>query len=224
MHFKFRTLVSSSSSSRRLSYDRSTDTFKQISLDNALWCLPFELPTPSFSLMVILQLFTSSPSSSLHLSLSFNSLFQKTVPTQDVTNPVSPPLLYCMYGIPLPLNTIQHIISRAIGPADFHPSPATHFQNFLCISDLLSEVSKFQRHKAALQMQHFTSFLPKYNSNLLVKRAFLFWKAAFCMAILDLISRVQIPSYVILLPPTVEILHIPHLLLIYHKLYRGQLP
>jgi hypothetical protein len=45
----------------------------------------------------------------------------------------------------------------------------TTFQNFPGISDLLSEVSKFQLHIVMLQMQHFTSSFFKSKSNLLTK-------------------------------------------------------
>jgi hypothetical protein len=46
-----------------------------------------------------------------------------------------------------------------------------------------------------LQMQHFTSFFLRCKSNLRVQTAFLL-NAAFAMAILDLISRVDIASFV----------------------------
>ena len=52
-------------------------------------------------LKAIQWLLTSSPSSYLHfypsLYLSFNNVFQKAVPTQDMTNPVSLPSFYCMW-------------------------------------------------------------------------------------------------------------------------------
>ena len=37
-------------------------------------------------------------------------------------------------------------ISHTIGPTDLHPSPANTFQNFIYISDLLSEASNFEHH------------------------------------------------------------------------------
>ena len=49
-------------------------------------------------------------------------------------------------------------------------------------------------------MQHFTCFFPKFKSNLLVKRVFILLNAAFTMTILDLISRLQLASFVIMLP------------------------
>jgi hypothetical protein len=47
-------------------------------------------------------------------------------------------------------------------------------------------------------MQHFTSFFSKFQSNLPVKTAFFMLKAAFAMAILDLISHLQL-TYVVCL-------------------------
>ena len=49
-------------------------------------------------------------------------------------------------------------------------------------------------------MQHFTSFFYKFNSSLLTKGDFFFLlNAGFAMAILDLISRVHLASFVIML-------------------------
>jgi hypothetical protein len=47
-------------------------------------------------------------------------------------------------------------------------------------------------------MQHFTSFFLKFNSSLLVKGDFLL-NAGLAMAILDLIARVHLASFVIML-------------------------
>ena len=67
--------------------------------------------------------------SSLYFSLY--DVFQKSVPTQDVTNPVSLPSFYCMQDIPLLLDPVQYfIIFHTIGPADLNPSPAPHFKTF----------------------------------------------------------------------------------------------
>ena len=54
-------------------------------------------------------------------------------------------------------------------------------------------------NKAMLQMQHLTSLFLKFKSNLLVKRVVLL-DAAFAMEILDLISRVHLASFVLMLP------------------------
>ena len=45
-------------------------------------------------------------------------------------------------------------------------------------------------------MYHFISFFLKFKSNLLVKRVFFLLNVAFATAILDLISRVHLPSFV----------------------------
>ena len=49
-------------------------------------------------------------------------------------------------------------------------------------------------------MEHFISFFLKFKSNLLVKRVFFLLNAAFAMAILDLISRVHLQSFINKLP------------------------
>jgi hypothetical protein len=46
-------------------------------------------------------------------------------------------------------------------------------------------------------MQHFTSFFLKFNSSSLVKGVLFLLNAGFAMAILDLISRVHLASFVI---------------------------
>ena len=43
---------------------------------------------------------------------------------------------------------------------------------------------------------HFISFFLKFKSNLLAKRVFFLLNAAFAMTILDVISRVHLPSFV----------------------------
>ena len=59
----------------------------------------FRLPV-SYNFLNVIYLLTSFSSSSRHFdhpfSLSFRNVTQKAVPTQDVTNPVSFPSLYCM--------------------------------------------------------------------------------------------------------------------------------
>jgi hypothetical protein len=49
-------------------------------------------------------------------------------------------------------------------------------------------------------MLHFTSVFLKFEPNLLVKTALFLVKGAFVMAILDLISRVPLASFVIMQP------------------------
>jgi hypothetical protein len=64
---------------------------------------------PISILKVIHWLLTSSSLSSRHLYpsyLSFSNVFQKTVRTQDVINPISFSSFYCMYHIPLFLDSV----------------------------------------------------------------------------------------------------------------------
>ena len=49
-------------------------------------------------------------------------------------------------------------------------------------------------------MQHFTTFFPKFKSNLMVKRVFLLLNAVFAVAIVYLISRVHFAQFVVVLP------------------------
>ena len=62
-----------------------------------------------------------------------NNLFQKAVPTQDVTNPVRLPSCYYMQDIARLLNSMQYYCTyHTIGPTDLlHPSPAPHFNTFI---------------------------------------------------------------------------------------------
>jgi len=60
----------------------------------------FPLKVNSSCLCLLLRLPITSV---FPLYLSLNSLFQKAVPTQDVTNPVSLTSFYCLYDVPLPL-------------------------------------------------------------------------------------------------------------------------
>jgi hypothetical protein len=75
-------------------------------MTSSAWCSEFTVS--SRFLKVIPWLFTSSSSSFRHfypsLYLSFKNLFQKAVPTQNVTNPVSLPSVCCMYDIPLSID------------------------------------------------------------------------------------------------------------------------
>ena len=86
----------------------------------------------------LLSLRSSSSCSSLLLRLpftsfylSFNNVFQKAVPTPDVTNPVSPPPFYSTQNS-FPPDSMQHFfISHTIGPPDLlNPSPEQHFKTF----------------------------------------------------------------------------------------------
>jgi len=98
-----------SSSSSSLSYDRSIASFKELSPQRAIYGFLFQLL--AYSYFLIQKLLASSSPSSRHfyhsLFLSLNNLFQKAVPTQDVTNPVILPSIYCMYDISVLLKVIQ---------------------------------------------------------------------------------------------------------------------
>ena len=100
--------------------------------------LPFQFTVSSPLLETIQQLLMSSSSSfrhvypSLYTYLSFNYVFQKAVPTQDVTNPVSLRSFYGMKAIPLLFDCMQYFfISHMICPTGLlHPSNAPHFKTF----------------------------------------------------------------------------------------------
>jgi len=82
--------------------------------------------------MVAAYVFFSS-SCPLHFSfrLSFNNMFQKAVPLQEVTSPAIPPSFYYILDIPLLLDCAQHFfIFHTICSADLLlPSAAPHFKN-----------------------------------------------------------------------------------------------
>ena len=81
------------------------------------------------------------------LYFSFNNMFEKVVPTQDVTNSVSHPSIHCMYNIPLLLDyalllCFSHDQSNWSSPSFY----STTLRNLPGILDLLSKLSKFQHH------------------------------------------------------------------------------
>jgi len=82
-----------------------------------------EFPVSSTFLKVFQQLLTSSSPSCRHFYpsfyLSFNNLFQKAVPTQDVTSPANLPSFHILYSIPLPSDS-----------GLLQPSPAPQFKTF----------------------------------------------------------------------------------------------
>ena len=84
-----------------------------------------------FKVIQYLLTFSSSSSHHLHHSLyiSFNKVFYKAVPAQDVNSPVILPSFYCLWDISLLLDSLQHFfISYRIGLTDLlYPSPAAHF-------------------------------------------------------------------------------------------------
>jgi hypothetical protein len=76
-----------------LSYGRFVASSKTNSPQSAIWCFRFQFPVAFLFLKVIQWLLTYYSSSSRHfypsLYLSFINMFEKTIPTQYVTNPVS---------------------------------------------------------------------------------------------------------------------------------------
>jgi len=82
----------------------------------------FRIPETSRLLKVIQQLQMSSSSYRLFY-LSFNNVFQKTVFTQDVTNPANSPSFYGTHDISFLLHSMLDFIFDSVGPSDFlHPS------------------------------------------------------------------------------------------------------
>ena len=103
---------------RCLSLDKSITYFKASSPHSAIQCFRFQFPEPSRSLKATQQIRPSSSSSSRHFFASFylffNTVFQKTLPTPDMTNPVSLASFYCKQDIPFHLDCMQYRISRPI--------------------------------------------------------------------------------------------------------------
>jgi hypothetical protein len=103
--------------------------FQSLFHKNCHLVLPSSISSKLSSLFptLIQWLLTSSSSSYTFFYISFylssNNVFQKAVPTQAVTNPVSLPSSYCLQHIPLLLDYMQYFIFHKISPTDFlHPS------------------------------------------------------------------------------------------------------
>ena len=82
------------------------------------------------SLKVIQWLHTSSTSSSS--CLSFINLLYEAVSTEDVTNPVSLPSVYCIEDVPFFLDIISYFFTlHEIGPTDlFYPFAVPNIRPF----------------------------------------------------------------------------------------------
>ena len=110
--------------------------FKATSPHSAIQCFLFQFTASSCLLKIIQQLRTSSPTSSrlLYSYLYFysNSLFQKAVRTQEVTNPISHISFYFMQDVRLLLDSVsQFCISHTICTTYFPlSSPAPRFKIF----------------------------------------------------------------------------------------------
>jgi hypothetical protein len=131
------------------SCNRSTDSSEATSPKDVIQCFLFEFPAPSPFLKVSLCLLTSSASSSCHFLLisSFNYLFQKAPPIQDVTNP-----FFCIVWRIFLLSMTLHntsFIARSVQLSSLSFSSIT-FQHVPCISDLLSEMSKISAPHTAM--------------------------------------------------------------------------
>ena len=100
--------VNNDSLSHSLSYDRCINSFKVSSPISAIYCFLFQVPVSFRFLKVFHQLFTSSFSSSHTFYLPFNNMFQKAVPTQDVSNQVALPSFYCVQDVQFLLDTIHY--------------------------------------------------------------------------------------------------------------------
>jgi hypothetical protein len=74
------------------------------------------------------------------------------------------------------------------------------FENFLYTSDVLIEVSKFQHMQSSAPNVALLSFFLKFNCSILEKRIVFLYNSAFAMAILDLISHVQLAALIVMLP------------------------
>ena len=90
---------------RSLPCDRCKVSSKASSPESETWCFPFQIPVAYVVFKVIQQLLTSSYLSP-HPFLSFKSVFQKPVPTQNVINLCSLPSCYCMQNVPFFLDSV----------------------------------------------------------------------------------------------------------------------
>jgi hypothetical protein len=98
-----------------------------------------------------------------------------------------------------PYNTTL-LLKRSV-PLIFSLLPQQHISNLpIYFVSTLWNVQVSVPYKAMFQVQHFTSSFLKFKSNLLLQRFFFSFNPAFAMATLDLISRVHLASFVIMLP------------------------
>ena len=97
----------------------------------------------------------------LSICLSFNNVFEKQVPTPDVTNPVSLPFFLFIVGriLLFHFTLCKYVTFNTIGRTDFlHPSAAQIKTSQISIY-LPSQVSA--PHKSIPKMYHFINFFPK---------------------------------------------------------------
>jgi len=181
---------------------QSTTSSKASSPQSATWCFLFHLQVPSRFLVVVQWLLTSSSSSSLNFLLfifpqitCFRRYFLcKMWPNQSAI------LIFIVSTIFLSFLNVRNTYSFFIRSGHMISSILLqhHFPNFPSISDLLSDVSKFQ-HDMQLCSKCNTS--PVYSSNLRPIcwcRVLFLLNAAFGMTTLDLISRVHLAPFIIM--------------------------
>jgi len=118
----------------------------------------FNLQYPLFSLSSYSSclLFLPCLPATSSLYLSFNNVLQKTVPTQDMTNPVNLPSFLLSVGyssLSWIFLTLLH--SHIIGPADLlHLSPAPHFKTSQVFLIYRVSIKSFPDYKHLLQENH----------------------------------------------------------------------
>ena len=132
--------------------------------------------------------------------LSFNNVPQMAVSTQDVTSPISLPV-FILCRIFLSSSTLRSIhLSHVLSSWSSPSFSSTTFENFSVVSDLISEVSKFQHHSKVCSTFR-TSLVSSLNLNPIFRRkAFLLLNAT----ILYLILHVHFASFVVVLPKSLK--------------------
>ena len=159
--------------------------------------LPLAMSSILSFLQIIQQLLTSYSSSSRHLCISFNNVFQKAFHTQDMTDPVSlSSVIVCrMFFVSLSLRSTSF----------FTPSVQLIFS--ILLQHHIPKLSRYPSstfrniqlsgpYEAMFQTQNCITVFLKVKPKPLVKRFFLL-NADFVMATLDLICPVHLASSVI---------------------------
>ena len=161
---------------------------------DAIQCFLLQFPVTPPVLNIIQQTLRYTSSSSRHfytsVYLTLNKVFQKTVPTLDVTNPssiLSISIVFWIFHFPLLLTNTLSFVTRSVQLISI--VLRRHISK-LCVYvwSSLRSVQVSTPYTGMLQMQHFTSFLLKFKSNLLVKRILFFLNAALAKAILGILS------------------------------------
>ena len=142
-------------------------------------------------LQFIQQLLTSYSSSSRHFYIFFNNVFQKTLHTSDVNNPVS---------LPCVIACRVFFASLSLGNTSFFTRLVqlilSILPTFKVFVICFPKYPNFSATRSYAPKVRFKSLFLKIKSNLLVRRFFLL-NAAFAMTTLDLIPCVHLASFVI---------------------------